>query len=68
LAKERILIRNCSNFQGLSDRFIRISPKGPEANRRVTERLAELSAQRSRVEAVSQPRPPGPAGAAHNQK
>ena len=68
LAKERILIRNCSNFQGLSDRFIRISPKGPEANRRVTERLAELAAQRSRVEAVSQPRPPGPAGAAHNQK
>jgi len=53
LAKERILIRNCSNFQGLSDRFIRISPKGPEANRRVTERLAELAAQRSRVEAVS---------------
>ena len=44
LAKDRILIRNCSNFHGLSDRFIRISPKGPEATRRVAERLAELSA------------------------
>jgi len=44
LAQDRILIRNCSNFQGLSDRFIRISPKGPEATRRVAERLAELSA------------------------
>jgi threonine-phosphate decarboxylase len=45
LAEERILIRNCANFQGLSDRFIRISPKDPAANRRVAERLAELAAQ-----------------------
>ncbi|MGE5257948.1 MAG: threonine-phosphate decarboxylase [Hyphomicrobiales bacterium] len=45
LADERILIRNCANFQGLSDRFIRISPKDPAANRRVAERLAELATQ-----------------------
>jgi len=45
LAEERILIRNCANFQGLSDRFIRISPKDPAANRRVAERLAKLATQ-----------------------
>jgi threonine-phosphate decarboxylase len=43
LADERILIRNCGNFFGLSERFIRISPKSPEVNRRVAERLAELA-------------------------
>jgi len=45
LAEERILIRNCANFHGLSDRFIRISPKDPTANRRVAQRLAELATQ-----------------------
>ena len=49
LAEERILIRNCANFLGLSDKFIRISLKDPAANRRVAERLAELAAQSSRV-------------------
>jgi threonine-phosphate decarboxylase len=48
LAEERILIRNCANFKGLSDRFVRISPKEPAANRRVAERLAALAAQNSR--------------------
>jgi threonine-phosphate decarboxylase len=43
LADERVLIRNCGNFHGLSERFIRISPKSPEVNRRVAERLAELA-------------------------
>lgn len=61
LAEERILIRDCSNFQGLSDRFIRISPKTPDANRRVAERLADLAARKSRPAAVSHPRPPQPA-------
>jgi len=56
LAEERILIRNCSNFQGLSDRFIRISPKNSEATGRVTERLAELAAQSSRTGAAPQRR------------
>jgi len=60
LAKERILIRNCSNFKGLSDRFIRISPKTPDANRRVAERLAELAAQKGRPAAVFQSRSPQP--------
>jgi threonine-phosphate decarboxylase len=44
LAEERILIRDCSNFHGLSDRYIRISPKTRDANRRASERLAELAA------------------------
>jgi threonine-phosphate decarboxylase len=43
LAEERVLIRNCGNFHGLSERFIRISPKSPAANRKVAERLAELA-------------------------
>jgi threonine-phosphate decarboxylase len=43
LAESRILIRNCTNFEGLSDKFIRISLKTPEANRRVAEKLMALS-------------------------
>lgn len=61
LAEERILIRGCSNFQGLSDRFIRISPKDPEANRRVAERLADLAARPCRPAAGSQSQPTDPA-------
>lgn len=57
LAQERILIRDCSNFQGLSDRFIRISPKTPDANRRVAERLADLAAPIRRSAAASPLRP-----------
>jgi threonine-phosphate decarboxylase len=59
LAEERILIRDCSNFQGLSDRFIRISPKTPDANRRVAELLADLAAPIRRPAAASQLRPAG---------
>jgi threonine-phosphate decarboxylase len=43
LAAERILIRDCSNFQGLSDRFIRICPKSSELSGRVAKRLRELA-------------------------
>lgn len=42
LAGDRILIRNCANFEGLSDKFIRISLKTPEINRMITEKLACL--------------------------
>lgn len=42
LARERILIRNCSNFEGLSDKFIRISLKTPDINRMLTDALARL--------------------------
>lgn len=55
LADERILIRDCSNFRGLSDRFIRISPKTPEANRRVAERLTELADDTRRAAAALRP-------------
>jgi threonine-phosphate decarboxylase len=65
LAQERILIRDCSNFQGLSDRFIRISPKTPDANRRVAERLAELAAPASPSTAVSPTPPPRPSGVSY---
>ncbi len=44
LARERILIRNCSNFQGLSDRFIRISLKTGEINRLLAEKLLKILA------------------------
>jgi threonine-phosphate decarboxylase len=50
LAEERVLIRDCSNFFGLSDRFIRVCPKTAATTRRVAERLAELSAQSGRAE------------------
>jgi len=43
LAKDRILIRNCSNFKGLSDRFIRISLKDSETNRMLGQNLLRLN-------------------------
>lgn len=46
LAEDRILIRDCSNFHGLSDRFIRICPKSPELSGRIAARLGELAAQK----------------------
>ena len=45
LQQERILIRNCSNFEGLSNRFIRISLKNSETNSMLIEKLLNLSLQ-----------------------
>ncbi len=42
LASEKILIRNCSNFKGLTDKFIRISLKKKEKNQMLAGRLLEL--------------------------
>ena len=42
LAREKILIRRCANFQGLSDRFIRISLKMPDDNRLLASRLLAI--------------------------
>lgn len=44
MAREKILIRDCSNFYGLTDRFIRIALKSPKENRLCAEKLKELSA------------------------
>ena len=43
LAKELLLIRNCDNFQGLSDQFIRLSLKTSEANRLMSAKLKVLA-------------------------
>ena len=43
LAREKILIRNCANFRGLSDRFIRISLKTSAVNRMILEKLKQLN-------------------------
>jgi threonine-phosphate decarboxylase len=43
LASKLILIRNCNNFKGLSDRYIRISLKAPSANRLVGTNLRALA-------------------------
>ena len=43
LLREKILIRDCSNFNGLSDRFIRISLKSETDNRRLAKALMELA-------------------------
>ncbi len=45
LQHERILIRNCSNFKGLSNRFIRVSLKNSETNLMLAEKLLNLSSQ-----------------------
>ena len=42
LIKDKILIRNCSNFYGLSDRFIRISLKMSETNRMLADKLTAM--------------------------
>jgi threonine-phosphate decarboxylase len=42
MADNRILIRNCDNFTGLSDAFIRISLKSQAENRRATDLLVHL--------------------------
>jgi len=42
LARDKILVRDCSNFHGLSDQFIRISLKTREENRRLAEKLLLL--------------------------
>ena len=42
LSKDRILIRNCGNFDGLSNQYVRISLKTPEINAMVAKRLREI--------------------------
>ena len=42
LQQEKILLRNCSNFKGLSGQFIRISLKTRDINRMLAEKLAGL--------------------------
>ncbi|MBN1930294.1 MAG: threonine-phosphate decarboxylase [Desulfobacterales bacterium] len=42
LAEEKILIRNCTNFTGLSDRFIRFSLKTSQVNQMLAEKLLKL--------------------------
>ena len=42
LSKDRILIRNCENFHGLSDQYVRISLKSPEINARIAKKLREI--------------------------
>lgn len=43
LLSERILVRNCANFSGLSSQFIRVSLKTAALNRLVAELMAALS-------------------------
>ncbi|MCP3952842.1 MAG: pyridoxal phosphate-dependent class II aminotransferase [Desulfobacterales bacterium] len=40
LADRRILIRDCTNFKGLSDKYIRVSLKGTDANQGFSDILA----------------------------
>lgn len=42
LSRDRILIRNCSNFAGLSDKFFRISLKTSEINQMLVEKLLDM--------------------------
>lgn len=68
LAEERILIRNCSNFHGLSDRFIRICPTSPELSGRIADRLGELAAQEMALDAAFPPPGSRPAGLSRETK
>jgi len=44
LLQDRILVRNCSNFKGLSEKFIRISLKTSKINKMVADKLDDLIA------------------------
>ena len=44
LLQDKILVRNCSNFKGLSEKFIRISLKTSEINKMVADKLDDLIA------------------------
>lgn len=50
LAAQRILIRDCSNFAGLSQRFIRLCPRSREANRRSVAALTAWAQDARRAE------------------
>ena len=44
MAKHKILIRDCSNFRGLSNRFFRIALKSSPANKRCADILRKVLA------------------------
>ncbi len=50
MAQRRFLIRNCHNFHGLSDRYIRVALKDREANRRALDCLVEITNQAPNVD------------------
>ncbi|SHK65990.1 L-threonine O-3-phosphate decarboxylase [Desulfatibacillum alkenivorans DSM 16219] len=43
MLEKRLLIRNCSNFQGLGPAYVRISLKDPQSNARAADLLASLA-------------------------
>jgi threonine-phosphate decarboxylase len=43
LSRDKILIRNCRNFNGLSNRFVRVSLKTPEVNNMLAAKLAKIA-------------------------
>ncbi len=47
MAQQRILIRNCSNFHGLSEQFVRVALKKATVNRLAAKHLAEIIGRRS---------------------
>ncbi|AOP36540.1 cobalamin biosynthesis protein CobQ [Leptospira tipperaryensis] len=49
LTKHKIAVRNCGNFRGLSDRFIRVAVRTREENKRLIEALEELNLKKKRI-------------------
>lgn len=49
LSCKKLLIRNCSNFKGLSDRYIRVSLKTAKVNRMAVQLLSEMFDQMDRA-------------------
>lgn len=45
-ARERVLVRDCSNFFGLGERFIRIAVNQPDVNRKVVGLLSAMACRR----------------------
>ncbi len=46
LAQDRLLIRDCSNFHGLSEQFVRVSLKTSDLNRQAAEHIASAIGRR----------------------
>jgi len=47
MAKRHVLIRDCSNFEGLTEQFIRLSLKKEIENRKAANLLIRLHRERS---------------------
>ncbi len=55
LAQQRVLIRNCANFKGLNEQFVRVSLKTADCNQLVIDHLARIGQNAMGLDESHQP-------------